>query len=225
MLSVFRQLTAGSSVVLTRTFASSCVMSSKAATTYEAKVKKMQASLNKEKAQLEKLRDQHKALSEKQKALVAQRKAEVAEKKLEEKALKPYRKMTALNAYIKENTGNGTTLAEVGKLWNTLTDSQKAEFQSKADAANAANLKIWKPAPSAPPNRYALFVKQNWIYDERTFREVSKHLASVWKTLPESEKEAFAPTKQDLEAFKRTYQAWKDERIKLWKEKVAAGAK
>lgn len=186
------------------------------------KIKQLKSTLKKEKEVLAKLKAQHKKVTQKHKDLTIKRKAEAADKKFITKALKPYRKITGLNVFIKERVGNGATIATIGKEWSYLTESEKADFQTKADAINVENLKIWKPKPTPPANMYAAFVKENWVNDGRDFGEVSKELSAQWKQLNAEQKEAYAPSANDKETYAKELEQWKENRIKLYKEKIAS---
>ncbi|SGZ58167.1 CIC11C00000001693 [Sungouiella intermedia] len=221
MLSMFRQLVPRSAFQ-TRTLVSTSVLMAKTIDADKAKLKQLRQSLKEEKAVLAKLRSQHKKVTDKHKQLQSKRKAEEAEKKTLAKAFKPYRKVTGLNIFIKEKVGHGATIATVGKEWSYLTESEKEEFQKKADAVNQENLKIWKPKPSPPTNQYAAFVKEKWVNDGRDFSEISKELASQWRSLTDVQKSAYAPSSEEKAEYTEKLEAWKAERIKLYKAKETA---
>lgn len=221
MLSTVRQLAGRAVLAQLRTFASSSITFAKAIDADKAKLKELRGSLKKEKEVLAKLKAQHKKVTEKHKQLKLKRKAEEAEKKTMSKAFKPYRKITGLNVFIKEKVGQGATIATVGKEWSYLTEYEKADYQEKADALNVENIKIWKPKPTPPTNKYAAFVKERWVKDGRDFAEVSKELAAEWKLLPDLEKEAYAPSGAEKEAYAKELEAWKAERLELYKAKQA----
>lgn len=203
-----------------RLFSLSTIVSALTVDKEKNKIKQLKATLKKEKDALAKLKAQHKKITQKHKDLVLKRKAEASEKKLISKALKPYRKITGLNVFIKERVGNGATIATIGKEWSYLTEAEKADFQTKADALNEENLKIWKPKPTPPANMYAAFVKEHWVNDGRDFGEVSKELASKWKEMSTLEKEAYAPSQSEKDAYAKELEQWKENRIKLYKEKL-----
>lgn len=182
------------------------------------KIKGLRDQLKKENKLLKKLRTKHKEQKKKHKELTAKRKLEEAEKKLVAKALKPYRKVTALNVYIKENVREGSTMTIVGKNWSLLAADEKVAYQAKADAINAEAVKIWTPKPAAQPNSYAAFVKQNWVQGDREFGEVSKELAAKWKELTDSEKAEYGPTDAEKAAYQNELEEWKARRIQLFKE-------
>lgn len=187
----------------------------------EVKITKMKEKLTKEKAKLAKLKSQHKQKVAHHKELTAERRAEANQKKLEAKAFKPYRKVTALNVFLKEKSGQGYTIAAVGQEWSRLSESERDDLQAKADALNVENIKIWRPRPTPPANKYAAFVKERWVRDGRDFAEVSKDLAAEWKQLPELEKNAYSATDAEKAAFEEELEAWKAERLELFKAKKA----
>lgn len=205
-----------------RNLSVSPIRSAAVANAEKEKIKQLKATLKKEKEVLAKLKAQHKKVTQKHKNLAVKRKAEAAEKKFIAKALKPYRKITGLNVFIKERVGNGATIATIGKEWSYLTEAEKADFQTKADAINVENLKIWKPKPTPPANMYAAFVKENWVNDGRDFGEVSKELSAQWKQMTSEQKNAYAPSASDKEAYSKALEQWKENRIKLYKEKSAS---
>lgn len=221
MLSTVRQLAARAVFAQNRSLTTSTVLFAKTIDAEKAKLRKLRESLKQEKVVLAKLKASHKKVVDKHKQLKIKRKAEESEKKLLAKAFKPYRKVTGLNIFIKEKVGHGATIATVGKEWSHLTEQEKADYQEKADAVNVENIKIWKPKPTPPTNLYASFVRERWTKDGRDFAEVSKELSAAWKLLSESEKAAYAPSSEEKAAYAKELEEWKDERIKLYKEKEA----
>lgn len=188
----------------------------------QVKIKQIREKLAKEKKKLALLKTKHKAKVAHHKELTAERKAEANQKKLEAKAFKPYRKITALNVFLKEKSGQGLNIAAVGQEWSRLSESEKDDLQAKADALNVENIKIWKPKPTPPANKYAAFVRERWVRDGRDFAEVSKELAAEWKLLPELEKEAYSATDAEKAAYEEELEAWKTERLELFKAKQAS---
>lgn len=221
MLSIIRQL-ASRPAFQTRALTNSSVLMSSTIGVEKTKLKDLRGKLKQEKAALSELRAKHKKVVEKHKQLTLKRKADAAEKKTLAKAFKPYRKVTGLNIFIKEKVGQGATIATVGKEWSYLTEGEKAGFQSKADSVNEENLKYWKPKPSPPTNQYAAFVKEKWVNDGRDFVEVSKELAAEWKSLTDMQKAAYAPSSDEKAAYAKELEAWKAERVKLYKAKEAS---
>lgn len=173
--------------------------------------------LKKEKTALTKLNQKHRQLNLKIKEAVAKRKAADAEKKLVKDALKPYRRLSAFNAFVKAQVSSSRTLAVVTKEWGTLGEAEKAEFQIQADLLNDAALKIFAPKPRLS-NGFANFVKQNFHNDGRPLPDITRDIAKKWNMLTPDEKLAFGPTQREKEAHAHKLATWREERIKKFRE-------
>ena len=87
------------------------------------------------------------------------KKAQTAEKKREEKALGPFKKLSPLNMFIKENYHKTGSLAKTSQEWTQLAEGEKEAYAQKAEKYNAENLKLYIPKPTHPTPAYAKFTK------------------------------------------------------------------
>ncbi|GEQ69336.1 hypothetical protein JCM33374_g3007 [Metschnikowia sp. JCM 33374] len=209
-----------------RNFTVAPVLAAKAATTKTKKasppspeltaaVKALQKDIKKEKAILDKLKEK----IQKTAAIEKEKKGALAEKKRQQKALKPYKKLTPLNIFVKENLKAIGNLVEASQTWTQLTEAEKAPYVQKAEKVNAENLKIFTPKPISPTPAYARFTKEVWVAGE-TFAESSKAASAKWKALTPKEKDAYAAKPSEWDAYKKAFAAWKDQRIKLYESRL-----
>lgn len=180
------------------------------------KLKEVQKKLAKEKSTLKLLESRHRAILKKQKSLQKQRSAAEEVKALKQ-ALKPYRLITGLNVFIRENVTPQRSMAEVAPQWNNLSEGEKAAYKRKADQINEQQLKLYPPKPKRPANAYASFVKENW-FDGESNSVVMKELSVQWKKLPESEKESYKPSASIFNKYSEDLKAWKDHRLRAYKQ-------
>lgn len=202
------------------------------------KLASLKSKLRKEKATFATTKKQLNEALKKQKKLIQERKAkekaklasanarakkkEVAEenktKKLVEKALKPFRKLSAYTMYVKENAKTKTGLQDAAKQWKQLSEGEKELYVKKADEYNAEMLKIFVPKPRAPASSYAAFVKENFPADGQDFKDINKELAAQWLSLPAEEKKKYAVDNKIKQEYKSKLDAWKEKRILAYKQ-------
>lgn len=187
--------------------------------------KKLAAETKKEKAREKKLAQKERALKALQKikatkAKEQSKKDEAKHKKLVERATKPYRRISAFNMFVKENTAGAgpVSLADIASQWKQLDQLSQERYQDKADDYNDDMVKIYTPKPKAPPSAYASFVKENYINDGRDFADINRGLAEQWKNLSQDQRAAYEPSSADKERYATEIQLWTENRIRLYKE-------
>lgn len=177
----------------------------------ERKLKHQQQEKAKTAKQLEKLKLQR-----------AKQKEIESEKVLIKKATQNFRKITALNAFVKETVTKDVPLKSAMETWNQLSADEKQKFQDKADVINEKRDEIFKPKPRRPASSYAEFLKLNYPPVPLDFTSASKEVNSKWKTLPESEKAKYGASAEERAEYKKVLKAWTDERVKAYKEYFGA---
>lgn len=189
-------------------------------TTYAALKKKYDIAnkKNKEKQKTQQLKDKAKLALEKTKAKKALAETKKKEDKLIAKAIKPFRKLSGYNYFIKEKTVGKNGLSEVSSIWKTLAHDEKESYQEKAAKFNDEMLKIFVPRPKSPPTSYASFVKENYPNDGGDFKQINKDLAYEWKLLPVEEKQRYEPSPSSKQEYVVKLQQWKQNRIEAFKK-------
>lgn len=147
-------------------------------------------------------------------------KAKEAYKKLVAEASKPLRRMPAIAAYVKENSGSGATLKELSQRWAVLTEGEKEPYQDIANKVYEEKLKIYTPEPKSPPNAYAAYMKENYPEGE-SFADASKQVAAQWKAMSEEAKAQYKPSAEELENYAAEHKKWLENRIQLYLESKA----
>lgn len=203
-----------------RNFTVAPALAAKAATpktkkTITPELKTLQKALEKEKTVLDKLRLKIKKVEASGKA----KKAQTAEKKREEKALGPFKKLSPLNMFIKENYHKTGSLAKTSQEWTQLAEGEKEAYAQKAEKYNAENLKLYIPKPTHPTPAYAKFTKTFWE-DNGDFGASSKAASQKWNKLTKEEKQKFNPTPQEWETYRKALAVWKEKRIKIFESKL-----
>lgn len=203
----------------------------KAKLTKEKKVlSDLQKRLKKKEAQNLKKQKQRKQLekaktakaAEKLKLQKAKKKEADAEKALVKKATQNFRKITALNAFVKEKVNKDVTLKSAMEEWNQLSVDEKESFQEKADEINAQRDELFKPKPRRPTSSYALFLKLNYPSAPVDFASASREVLAKWKELPEEEKLKYAISDEEKAQYQKAIKAWTEERVKAYKEFIKA---
>lgn len=172
----------------------------------------------KQKQKTQQLKEKTKLAHEKVKAKKALAETKKREEKLIAKAVKPFRKLSGYNYFIKENTVGKNGLGEVSNIWKTLVQDEKDAYQKKAAKFNEEMLKIFVPRPKSPPTSYASFVKENYPNDGGDFKEINKDLAYEWKLLPTAEKQTYEPAPSSKQEYQVKLQEWKQKRIEAFKK-------
>lgn len=147
-------------------------------------------------------------------------KAKDAYKKLVREASKPLRKMPAIAAFVKENSGAGASLKELSQRWAVLTEEEKQPYQDIANNIYQEKLKIYTPEPKSPPNAYAAYMKENYPEGE-SFADASKQIATQWKAMSEDAKAQYKPSAAELEKYATEHKKWLDNRIQLYLDSKA----
>lgn len=188
-----------------------------------AQLKSLKQKLAKEKAIYKKLKvsvqqaqskvNQRKK-AEKAKQLQAKEKAR--QTKLLDKAFNTSRKVSPFNMFWKENGGN---VLDNANAWRLLAPSEKSVFEDKARDYNNEQAQLYRPKPKLPPNKFASFVKQNFVNDGREVVDIWKDLAQQWKDLSSEEKELYELSEAEKEKYHQELKEWKLERIRLFNEK------
>ncbi|KAM9901864.1 hypothetical protein OXX69_008549 [Metschnikowia pulcherrima] len=203
-----------------RAFSAGPMLAAKAVAAKSKKVvspeaKALEKELKKEKLTLAKLAAKVKKVEESEK----EKKTQASIERREKKALKPYKKLSPLNVFIKENYKSLGSLKDASHKWTELTESEKEPFVQKAEKLNAENLKLYTPKPVSPAPAYARFTKANWVSNE-DFSVASKAAAEKWRQLTKEEKDAYSPKPEEWEAYRKAFASWREERIKLYASKL-----
>ncbi|OBA23669.1 hypothetical protein METBIDRAFT_9916 [Metschnikowia bicuspidata var. bicuspidata NRRL YB-4993] len=219
MFQIARSNTAKFAVFQARCFTGAQLLSSQAAVASRKPVspelKDLRAQLKLEKLVLNEMKIELRKIldNEKKKKKIA------LEKKREARALRPYKHITPLNLFVKENIKSIGALAETSQAWVKLSDAEKESYVEKAKKFNEDQLKIYTPKPVGPVPAYAKFLKSVWTAGA-DFGEASKAASLEWKKLTPEEKMTFSPSDKERAAYKLAYAAWKEERLRLANSKA-----
>lgn len=153
--------------------------------------------------------------------LLAKRVAEERLKQDKLNALKPVRPANAYAFFVK--TYRGKTLAEAGEAWKKLPKTERAPFEEMAETNKKEVMEKFPSAPKRPQAKFIKFSSAQFksLDPDLLFAEKSKVISEKWKLLSELEKNKYAPTEHDWDAWRTNYKAWEDSRLELYYQSKA----
>lgn len=173
----------------------------------DAKAKqKVRAQIKKEQANLAKLQKKFKEASKK---LAKDQKER--EKKAERDALKPIRRINLYAYFVM--TQKGHSLLESRDKWHKLSDSEKAQIETKTKEYNDKRAQLLPPKPKKPTQGFALYVQENYKNNGEPVKDAIKAISEQWKKLSLQQKEIYNVLQEELTQYKKDLEAWRKTRL------------